>query len=151
MAKGIGEFETYIRNNEESIPNFGERYQNDEMTVEHIYCCRPGQRCLTMNSTRYFADGIRDSAQRRDPRPASFQRSTATVRDRREIHGSGALGQYFWIERTNILQLPYPLPFSSSRRFNSNAALINPKCVNACGKLPRCSPDGLNSSAKRPK
>jgi hypothetical protein len=46
---------------------------------------------------------------------------------------------------------PYPFPFSSRRRFSSNAALINAKCVNACGKLPRCSPDGLNSSAKRPK
>ena len=30
MAKGIGEFETYIRNNEEFIPNFGERYRNGE-------------------------------------------------------------------------------------------------------------------------
>jgi hypothetical protein len=49
------------------------------------------------------------------------------------------------------LSFPYPFPFSSSRRFSSNAALINAKCVNACGKLPRCSPDGLNSSAKRPK
>jgi hypothetical protein len=46
---------------------------------------------------------------------------------------------------------PYPFPFSSSRRFSSYAALINAKCVNACGKLPRCSPDGLNSSAKSPK
>jgi hypothetical protein len=49
------------------------------------------------------------------------------------------------------LSFPYPFPFSSSRRFSSKAALINAKCVNACGKLPRCSPDGLNSSAKRPK
>jgi hypothetical protein len=30
VAKGIGEFETYIRNNEEFIPNFGERYRNGE-------------------------------------------------------------------------------------------------------------------------
>jgi hypothetical protein len=30
VAKGIGEFETYIRNNEEFIPNFGERYRNSE-------------------------------------------------------------------------------------------------------------------------
>ena len=30
VAKGIGEFETYIRNNEELIPNFGERYRNGE-------------------------------------------------------------------------------------------------------------------------
>ena len=30
MAKGIGEFETYIRNNEEFIPNLGERYRNGE-------------------------------------------------------------------------------------------------------------------------
>ena len=40
---------------------------------------------------------------------------------------------------------------SSNRRFNSNAALINAKWVKACGKLPRCSPEGLNSSAKRPR
>jgi hypothetical protein len=31
VAKAIGEFEIYIRNNEEFIPNFGERYRNDEM------------------------------------------------------------------------------------------------------------------------
>jgi hypothetical protein len=30
VAKSIGEFETYIRNNEEFIPNFGERYRNGE-------------------------------------------------------------------------------------------------------------------------
>jgi hypothetical protein len=30
VAKGIGEFATYIRNNEEFIPNFGERYRNGE-------------------------------------------------------------------------------------------------------------------------
>src|ERR1700675_2909246 len=34
-----------------------------------IYSCRPEQRCLTMNSRRYSADGIRGSAQRPDPRP----------------------------------------------------------------------------------
>ena len=27
---GLGEFETYIRNNRESIPNFGERYRQGE-------------------------------------------------------------------------------------------------------------------------
>src|SRR5271166_4898795 len=30
VAKAIREFETYIRNNEEFIPNFGERYRNGE-------------------------------------------------------------------------------------------------------------------------
>ena len=30
VAKGVGEFETYIRNNEEFIPNFGERRRNGE-------------------------------------------------------------------------------------------------------------------------
>jgi hypothetical protein len=30
LATGIGEFETYIRNNRESIPNFGERYRQGE-------------------------------------------------------------------------------------------------------------------------
>lgn len=46
---------------------------------------------------------------------------------------------------------PYPLPYASSRRCSSKAALINAKCVKACGKLPRCSPDGLNSSANNPR
>jgi len=30
VAKSLGEFETYIRNNEEFIPNFGERRRNGE-------------------------------------------------------------------------------------------------------------------------
>ena len=30
---GIGEFETYIRNNEEFIPNFGERYRRTISTA----------------------------------------------------------------------------------------------------------------------
>jgi hypothetical protein len=30
LAVGIAEFETYIRNNRESIPNFGERYRQGE-------------------------------------------------------------------------------------------------------------------------
>ncbi len=30
LAGGVTEFETYIRNNQESIPNFGERYRQGE-------------------------------------------------------------------------------------------------------------------------
>jgi hypothetical protein len=30
VTVGLGEFETYIRNNRESIPNFGERYRQGE-------------------------------------------------------------------------------------------------------------------------
>ena len=30
LAAGVGEFETYLRNNEESIPNYGERYRQGE-------------------------------------------------------------------------------------------------------------------------
>ena len=30
VAKGLGKFETYIHNNEEFIPNFGERRRNGE-------------------------------------------------------------------------------------------------------------------------
>ncbi len=30
LAAGVAEFETYIRNNQESIPNCGERYQQGE-------------------------------------------------------------------------------------------------------------------------
>ena len=30
LADGVAEFETYIRNNQESIPNFGERYRRGE-------------------------------------------------------------------------------------------------------------------------
>ena len=40
-------------------------------------------------------------------------------------------------------------PFS--RRFRLNAALINPMCVNACGKLPSASPDGPICSAYSPR
>jgi hypothetical protein len=40
---------------------------------------------------------------------------------------------------------------AESRRFKSNAALISATCVKAWGKLPRCSPEGPNSSAKRPR
>ena len=83
VAKGIGEFETYIRNNEEFIPNFGERYRNGETistafvesTVNQVISKRmvkkqqmqwtpcgahlllQTQRCLTMNSRRCFAAG----------------------------------------------------------------------------------------------
>jgi hypothetical protein len=38
-----------------------------------------------------------------------------------------------------------------SRRSRLNAALINPICVNACGKLPSASPDGPVSSAYSPR
>ncbi len=31
MVKALGEFKTYISNNEEFVPNFGERRRNDEM------------------------------------------------------------------------------------------------------------------------
>ena len=95
VAQGIGELEILHPQHEEFIPNFGERYRNGETIstafvestvnwviskrmvkkqqmqwthpAEHIYCCRPVQRCLAMNSKRYPADGIRDSAQRREP------------------------------------------------------------------------------------
>src|SRR5262249_30730997 len=30
LGQGIGEFDTYIRNNQEFIPNFGERYRQGE-------------------------------------------------------------------------------------------------------------------------
>ena len=30
LAAGVAEFETYIRNNQESIPNYGERYRQGE-------------------------------------------------------------------------------------------------------------------------
>ena len=30
LATGVAEFETYVRNNQESIPNFGERYRQGE-------------------------------------------------------------------------------------------------------------------------
>ena len=30
LAAGVAEFETYIRNNQQSIPNYGERYRQGE-------------------------------------------------------------------------------------------------------------------------
>jgi hypothetical protein len=68
LAVGIAEFETYIRNNQESILNYGERYRQDERIstafvestinqvvsrrfvkctgrcAERTCCCRPGLR-----------------------------------------------------------------------------------------------------------
>ena len=38
------------------------------------------------------------------------------------------------------------LPFSSSPRFSWNAALMSAMWVKACGKLPKCSPEGPSSS-----
>ncbi len=35
LAAGVAEFETYIRNNEESIPNYGERYRQGERSARH--------------------------------------------------------------------------------------------------------------------
>jgi hypothetical protein len=94
VAMSIGEFETYIRNNEEFIPNFGERETIStafvESTVNQVISKRMVKKQqmqwtprgahlllqtrtkvlnLTMNSRRYSADGIRGSAQRCDPRP----------------------------------------------------------------------------------
>ncbi len=43
----------------------------------------------------------------------------------------------------------YYVCFSS--RFSAKAALISPRCVKACGKLPSCSPRSPISSANRPK
>ena len=46
----------------------------------------------------------------------------------------------------------YPKRYSpESIRFRLNAALINPRCVKACGKLPRCSARGPSSSAYSPR
>ena len=47
------------------------------------------------------------------------------------------------IERSDLLNY---LPFSSSPRFSWNAALMSAMWVKACGKLPKCSPEGPSSS-----
>ena len=91
VAKGVGEFETYIRNNEEFIPNFGERRRNGECistafvesTVNQVISKRMVKKqsmqwtqrgahlllqirttvppCSTTNSMMYFGDGIPSS------------------------------------------------------------------------------------------
>jgi len=35
LAAGVAEFETYIRNNQESIPNYGERYRQGKRSARH--------------------------------------------------------------------------------------------------------------------
>jgi hypothetical protein len=37
LATGIAEFETYIRNNRESIPNFGERYGREKRSARRSW------------------------------------------------------------------------------------------------------------------
>jgi hypothetical protein len=36
LASGVAEFETYIRNNQESIPNYGERYRQGENDLDGV-------------------------------------------------------------------------------------------------------------------
>ena len=36
LGKSLGEFETYIRNNIEFIPNFGERYRHGERSIPRL-------------------------------------------------------------------------------------------------------------------
>ena len=43
LASGLAEFETYICNNREFIPNFGERYRNGE-TISTAFVNRPSIR-----------------------------------------------------------------------------------------------------------
>jgi hypothetical protein len=88
LAAGLSEFEIYIRNNRDFIPNFGERYRHGETistafvesTINQvisgalsrnnpcsghcaapIYCCRREQRFLTRNWTMCSGAGIRNS------------------------------------------------------------------------------------------
>jgi hypothetical protein len=99
LAAGIAEFETYIRNNRESIPKFGERYRqgetistafvestinqvvsrrfvknsrcNGRLAVRTCYC-RPARKFSTANWTKYSGAGTRDFA--RSPKPTSRTR-----------------------------------------------------------------------------
>jgi len=98
LAAGVVEFETYIRNNQESIPNYGERYRQGETIstpfIESMInqvvrrrsssgtrcagryagrtcCCRPGRRSSMTNWKMCFGDGTRYSESKRklpDPR-----------------------------------------------------------------------------------
>ena len=97
VADGLAEFETYIRNNQEFIPNFGERRRQGETistgfvesTINQvgsrrvrqeatdavdaagrpIFCYRRGPRSSTTSSRRRSADGTRSSELKpRDPR-----------------------------------------------------------------------------------
>jgi hypothetical protein len=78
VADGLSEFETYICNNREFIPNFGERRRQGETIstafVEPIFCCRPGRRCSTRIWMTYSAVGIRNSGRNHKCRSQNARR-----------------------------------------------------------------------------
>jgi hypothetical protein len=101
VADGLSEFETYICNNREFIPNFGERRRQGETistafvesTInqvvsrrfvkkqqmqwtlkEPIFCCRPGRRCSTRIWTTYSVVGIRNSGRNHKRRSQNARR-----------------------------------------------------------------------------
>src|SRR5580692_10571726 len=101
VADGLSEFETYVRNNREFIPNFGERRHQGETIstafvestitkwsandssrssrcigrcVGPIFCCRPGRRYSTRIWTTYSAVGIRNSGRNHKRRNQSSRR-----------------------------------------------------------------------------
>src|SRR5271157_4255106 len=101
VADRLNEFEIYICNNREFIPNFGERRRQGETistafvesTINQvvskrfvkkqqmqwtlrgpIFCCRPGRRYSTRIWTRYSAIGIRNSGRNHKRRNQSSRR-----------------------------------------------------------------------------
>jgi len=83
LAAGVAEFETYIRNNEESIPNYGERYRQGETistafvesTINQVVSRRfvkkqqmhwtlPGAHLLLQTRTKVLNDELEDAFRR---------------------------------------------------------------------------------------
>jgi hypothetical protein len=99
LAAGIAEFETYIRNNQESIPNYGERYRRGETistafvesTINQVGSrrfvkkhqmhwtlrgghlpCKPGRKFSMRNWKRCSVNGTRCSESKRKRRAPGF-------------------------------------------------------------------------------
>ena len=70
--------------------------------------------------------------------------------------GKGLGNQAFFVAKPVSFSQPAELPQTEhpnypKRLSRLNAALIKPRCVNACGKFPSVSPAGLNCSPKSPR
>jgi len=72
LAVGVAEFETYIRNNQESIPNFGERYRQGE-TISTAFVESTINQVVSRRFVKRATDAL--DAARRAPTPADPDQS----------------------------------------------------------------------------
>ena len=110
LAAGVAEFETYIRNNRESIPNFGERYRQAETsstafvesTINQVVSRRfvkkqqmqwtlRGAHLLLQTRTKVLNDELDDVFRRWYPRFRPQPQTTAPERRRPDPRVTAAL------------------------------------------------------------